>query len=107
MAKETKETKENKQDTKMDKKGKVITFRRSLKHLIERHFILDFNAKSRKDAEKLVGKEVTWVSSAGKKIHGKISSQHGNKGLVRAIFERGLPGQAANTEVLIKEGGTK
>ena len=82
-------------------KGKVVTFRRSLKHLIERHSILNFEMKDRKDAAKLVGKEVVWTSPAGKKIHGKISSAHGNKGLVRAIFERGLPGQAANTEVVL------
>jgi large subunit ribosomal protein L35Ae len=82
-------------------KGKVVTFRRSLKHLIERHFILNFGSKNRNDAEKLVGKEVVWTSPAGKKIAGKISSCHGNKGLVRAIFERGLPGQAANTEVVL------
>lgn len=34
-----------------------------------------------------------------KKIKGKISSAHGNKGMVRAIFERGLPGQALTTEI--------
>ena len=48
---------------------------------------------------KFVGKEVIWTSPAGKKIVGKISSAHGNKGLVRAIFERGLPGQAVTTEI--------
>jgi hypothetical protein len=35
-------------------------------------------------------------SPAGKEIRGKISDAHGNKGLVRAIFEKGLPGQAIN-----------
>jgi len=83
-------------------KGKVISFRRSLKHLIARHFILDFGAGSRKDAEKFVGKEVHWKSTAGKIIRGKVASAHGNKGLVRAIFEKGLPGQAMNTEVEAK-----
>jgi len=83
-------------------KGKVIQFRRSLKHVHERHFILDFGTKSKEEAQKLIGKEVKWKSEAGKIIAGKISSSHGNKGLVRAIFERGLPGQAINTEVEIK-----
>ena len=58
--------------------------------------------KSRKDAEKLVGKEVAWKSPAGKIIKGKISAPHGNKGVVRAIFEKGLPGQAITTKVEIK-----
>ena len=83
-------------------KAKIIQFRRGLKHVHERHFIIDAGAKNREEALKLVGKEVSWKSSAGKIINGKISSGHGNKGLVRAIFERGLPGQAVNTECEIK-----
>ena len=60
--------------------------------------------KDRKEAGKLVGKNVIWTSPGKlkKKINGKISSAHGNNGLVRAIFERGLPGQAVTTEVEIK-----
>jgi len=84
-------------------KAKVIQFRRGLKRIHERHYILDVGAKSREEAGKLVGKEVTWKSPAGKEIKGKISSAHGNKGMVRAIFEKGLPGQAKNTEAEVKE----
>ncbi|MDP1729027.1 MAG: 50S ribosomal protein L35ae [archaeon] len=83
-------------------KGKVMQFRRSLKHIHERHFILDVGAKDMAEAKKFVGKEVQWKSEAGKIISGKISGSHGAKGLVRAIFERGLPGQALNTEVEVK-----
>jgi large subunit ribosomal protein L35Ae len=83
-------------------KAKVVQFRRSIKRIHERHFILDVEAKSKEDAAKFVGKEVVWTSPAGTKIKGKISAAHGNKGLVRAIFERGLPGQARNTEVEVK-----
>ena len=83
-------------------KAKIIQFRRGRKRITEKHFILDVNTKSIEDAEKFVGKDVEWTSPAGKKISGKISSSHGNKGLVRAIFEKGLPGQARNTEVEVK-----
>ena len=83
-------------------KGKVVQFRRGLKRIHERHYILDVDAKSREEADKSVGKEVVWTSPAGKEIKGKISSAHGNNGLVRAIFEKGLPGQARNTEVDVK-----
>lgn len=58
----------------------------------------------------MAGKIVEWKSSAGKIISGKISDAHGNKGLVRAIFEKGLPGQAVTTDVEVKEssvGGKK
>jgi len=83
-------------------KGKVIQFRRGLKRIHERHYILNVGTEDRDKASKFVGKEVIWTSPAGKKIKGKISSAHGNKGLVRAIFEKGLPGQAKNNEVEIK-----
>lgn len=83
-------------------KAIVIQFRRGRKTYKPRHFILDVQAKSREEAEKFVGKEVEWKSPAGKIIKGKIASPHGNKGLVRAIFEKGLPGQAINTEVEVK-----
>jgi len=32
------------------------------------------------------------------KIKGKISGVHGSNGVVRAIFETGLPGQAINNK---------
>jgi len=83
-------------------KGKVVQFRRGRKTVHERHFILDFAAKNRSEAQKLVGKDVIWTSPAGKIIKGKVSGPHGNKGLVRAIFEIGLPGQAINTGVEVK-----
>ena len=85
-------------------KGTVIQFRRGRHTIHEKHFILDVNAKNREEAEKFTGKEVVW-KSAGKKarvIKGKISAPHGNKGLVRAIFEKGLPGQAMGSEVEIE-----
>lgn len=83
-------------------KGKVIQFRRGRTTVTEKHFLLDVGAKTRKDAEKFVGKDVTWTSPAGKIIKGKISAPHGGKGLVRAIFEIGLPGQALNMEIEVK-----
>jgi len=82
-------------------KGKVVQFRRGRKRIHERHFILDINTESREDAQKFIGKKVVWTSPSGKKITGVITAPHGNKGLVRAIFEKGLPGQARNTEIEI------
>lgn len=85
-------------------KGKVIQFRRGRKTIHKRHFLIEIpDVKSRKDAEKFVGNIVEWQSPSGKIIKGKISSPHGNKGLVRAIFEKGLPGQAITNEVEVKE----
>ena len=84
-------------------KGKVLQFRRGRHTIKEKHFLIEIEgSKDRASAQKLIGKEVVWKSTAGKEIKGKISGAHGNKGVVRAIFEKGLPGQAVTTEVEIK-----
>lgn len=87
-------------------KGIVVQFRRGRKTVKERHYLLDIGFKDREEAKKAVGKDVEWTSSGGKKIKGKISSAHGNKGIVRAIFESGLPGQAITTEVEVSGSET-
>ena len=70
---------------------------------------MDLELTSREEAKKHAGNEVEWKSPSGKIIKGKISDAHGNKGLVRAIFEKGLPGQAITDEIEVKtkEGGKK
>jgi large subunit ribosomal protein L35Ae len=83
--------------------AKVIQFRRGRHIIHERHFLIEIEgSKNKEDAKKFIGKEVEWKSPAGKIIKGKISSAHGNKGVVRAIFEKGLPGQAVATKVEVK-----
>lgn len=84
-------------------KGIVVQFRRGRHTIHQRHYLLDVGMATRDEAKKMAGKEVVWKSPAGKEIKGKISDAHGNKGLVRAIFEKGLPGQAMTTEIEIKE----
>ncbi len=86
--------------------AKVIQFRRGRKNYTPRHFLIEIDGSaSREDASKFVGKNVSWTSTGKepKIISGKISSAHGNNGVVRAIFERGLPGQSIGTEVKIDE----
>lgn len=83
-------------------KGIVVQFRRSRHRIHERHYLLDLGFKNRDEAKKAAGKEVHWKSSGGKVIKGIISDAHGNKGIVRAIFETGLPGQALSTEVEVR-----
>lgn len=85
--------------------GKVIQFRRGRHTVHERHFLIEVEGVTKKeDAEKLKGKEVIWTSPGKLKkiIKGEIRGPHGNKGVVRAIFEKGLPGQAITTNVEIK-----
>lgn len=83
--------------------GKVVQYRRGRHNVHDNHFLIEIAGVSKKeDAVKFIGKKVVWTSPAGKKIEGEISNVHGNKGVVRAIFEKGLPGQAITTTVEIK-----
>jgi large subunit ribosomal protein L35Ae len=86
-------------------KGIVIQFRRGRKTITPKHFLIEVEGSDSKEkAVKFVGKSVVWKSTGKepKIITGKISSSHGNKGVLRAIFEKGLPGQSIGTEVEIK-----
>jgi large subunit ribosomal protein L35Ae len=84
-------------------KGRIIQFRRGRHTITEKHFLIQIpDIDKREKANSLAGKSVVWKSPSGKVIKGKIAAPHGNKGVVRAIFEKGLPGQAITTEVEIK-----
>lgn len=83
-------------------KALVIQFRRGRKNYKPRHFLLEISGcDSKEKAEKFKGKTVEWKSPGQepKIIKGKIAAPHGTKGVLRAIFEKGLPGQALCTEV--------
>ncbi len=83
--------------------GIIVNFRRSRTRFIPRHFIIQPDkCDTREKAQKFVGKEVEWKNKEGTVIKGKIASAHGDNGAIRAIFERGLPGQAVATKVEIK-----
>lgn len=80
--------------------GTIINFRGSHKTQHTYQLIIKLpDISSRKEAVKLVNKQVTWKTSSGKEIKGSITSPHGNSGAVRVRFERGLPGQSLGTKV--------
>ena len=60
------------------------------------------NTATRAAAQKLVGKVVVWESPSKKQIKGVVLAPHGNKGIVRAKFETGMPGQAIASKVTIQ-----
>jgi large subunit ribosomal protein L35Ae len=83
--------------------GKVVQFRRGRHTVKEKHMLIEIDGIVNKEkAESFVGKEVVWTSPAGKIIKGKVSGAHGNKGVARVIFEKGLPGQSIGTKVEVK-----
>ncbi|MAE43093.1 50S ribosomal protein L35ae [Candidatus Woesearchaeota archaeon] len=83
--------------------GTIVNFRRGKRTQKMNHLIIHLNdSDNREKAAKLVGKGVVWKSPAGKEIKGKVASAHGNKGALRVIFEKGLPGQSLSGKVEVK-----
>ena len=81
----------------------VNSFRRGRHTINMKHMILTVpEVDTREKAEKLVGKKVIFKTQTGNEIVGKIASAHGNTGAIRAIFERGLPGQSVGQKVKIE-----
>lgn len=83
--------------------GTIVNFRTARHHQYDNHMIIKLEGYAeREKAKSLVGKEVVWATETGKEIKGKIVSAHGNSGAVRAIFEKGMPGQSVGTKIKIE-----
>ena len=82
--------------------AKISNFRQGRHHTYPNQMIIiSKDSKTKEDAAKLVGKKVTYKTETGE-IAGKIASSHGNKGAVRAIFEKGMPGQSIGKSVSVQ-----
>ncbi len=83
--------------------GSIANYRRGRHTVHLKQCILVFpTINSRKEANKLIGRTVLWVSKSGKELKGQITRAHGNKGAVRASFKKaGLPGQALGNKIKI------
>ena len=78
-------------------------FRGGRHNQINDQMILIVQGIDKKDKTKnLIGKKVIWKSPKGKEIEGEVIRSHGNKGAVRAAFEKGMPGQSIGTKVIIQ-----
>jgi len=82
--------------------GVIVNYKRGRHTQTSNQFLLEAEGlDSRGKAAHLIGKGVVWKSPGKKEIFGKITDTHGNKGVLRARFSRGLPGTALGTEVEI------
>ena len=61
------------------------------------------DVESRGAATKLVGKKVVWKTGSGKEIVGKVAGAHGNKGVLRARFSKGVSGEVIGKDLELKE----
>jgi large subunit ribosomal protein L35Ae len=84
-------------------KARISSFRRG-RHVqtMNQMVLISSDVSNKEDASKLVGKEVVFLTAKGNAINGKVTSAHGNKGAIRALFEKGMPGQSLGKEVEIK-----
>ncbi len=85
-------------------KARIVNFRGGYKQQpASNHIIVMPEGTANKEAAvKLVSKSITWSNAQGTAIKGKIAAPHGRNGCVRAIMEKGLPGQALGSEVKIE-----
>ncbi|MEA3378837.1 MAG: 50S ribosomal protein L35ae [Nanoarchaeota archaeon] len=84
-------------------KGRINNFRQGRHHQKTTHVLVSVDDVDNKEkAVKLIGKKAVWKSPKGKEINGIIKSIHGNSGVIRIIFEKGLPGQAITSKIEIK-----
>ena len=85
-------------------KATVLSYRRGIHTMHGNQLLLEMEGvDSRELASRYIGKRVIWTSPAKKQIFGKITSTHGNNGVVRARFSKGLPGTAVSSKVEIIE----
>ena len=83
-------------------KGTIENFRSSVHRQTNNQMIIMPDGVTTKEkAASLVGKKVIYKTEGkgNKEIVGKVSAVHGSKGAVRAIFERGMPGQSIAKKV--------
>lgn len=79
--------------------GVIVNCRVGPKTQKPKECIIQFtHISSFSEASRLIGRKVAWKDEK-KKIIGKVVALHGRKGLVRARFRKGVPGQALGTIV--------
>jgi large subunit ribosomal protein L35Ae len=83
--------------------GTISNYKRGRHTVHQKHCIIVFpSIKTRKDANKLIGRIIVWNTPTGRELKGVITRAHGNNGAVRAHFKKaGVPGQALGKKVRI------
>lgn len=84
-------------------KGVVTSYRRGKRTQRNNQMLIEIDmVDNRSKAAEFIGRKVVWTSESGKQIMGKIVGTHGKKGVVKAAFKKGLPGQAIGSPIIIK-----
>lgn len=80
-------------------KGIIVSYRRGSNTQTNNQMLV--LPEDSKKAPELVGKKVVY-KTATHEITGKVTALHGKKGVVRVLFEKGMPGQSLRKEVTIE-----
>jgi len=79
--------------------GTIVNYRIGIRTQMPKECLIQFaHANSVSLAGQLIGRKVVWKKGKNTLI-GKIVKLHGKKGVVRAKFRKGVPGQALGTTV--------
>jgi large subunit ribosomal protein L35Ae len=82
-------------------KGVIIDYRKGSKTQKPKECLISFSGiETVSEAGRLIGLKVAWPVGE-RKCRGKIIALHGKKGVVRALFRKGVPGQALGSLVEI------
>ena len=80
--------------------GTILSYRRGRHTQNVNQVLIELEGiDSREKSKEFLGKKLLWESPSGKEVKGEIIALHGNKGIVRAKFERNLPGQSFGKKV--------
>ena len=79
--------------------GRIMNYRTGLRTQYSRECLIKFsNVNSAVQVGALIGQKVVWKDEK-KRLIGKIIGFHGNSGVVRVKFKKGVPGPALGTTV--------
>ncbi|MBI4019882.1 MAG: 50S ribosomal protein L35ae [Candidatus Aenigmarchaeota archaeon] len=85
-------------------KATIVSYRRGRHTQRQSHILLEVHGCDSKGlVSKFIGRRVLWKTSAGRPIYGKIMAPHGNSGVLRARFSKGLPGYSISQKAEIME----
>jgi large subunit ribosomal protein L35Ae len=84
--------------------ARVLNFRMGRKTQRTNQFLLSVkDVSSRSAAAAFIGKKVIIKTKSGKIISGKVAAPHGNGGVLRARFKRGVPAEMLGKDVEIAD----
>jgi large subunit ribosomal protein L35Ae len=83
--------------------GTIVNYRVGVKTQKPKECLIKFpQINSASSAGQLVNKKVVWKQGKTK-LSGKIFGVHGKRGIVKAKFRKGVPGQALATKIELIE----